>query len=94
MEVLVDSIFMVNIELDKLNSSSLISDIKNNNILGCVLRTEGYVGNRPSNFKGEFHEDDTWAIDVIHEEGQCETSYLYVSEFEYDEDVKILKEFK
>jgi len=93
-EILVDKIFMSQIEYDKLNSLDLRSDIENNNIYACVLRTQGYVGNRPNDCEDEFHEDDTWAIDVLTEDGQCVTSYLYVSEFEYDEDVKLLKEFE
>lgn len=78
---------------DKLNSLDLRSDLENSNITGCVLRTEGYVGNRPTDFKEDRHEDDTWAIDCITEDGEPFTSYLYVSESEYDQDVKVLEKF-
>jgi hypothetical protein len=94
MEVLVDKVFMKGIEYDKINSLDLRSDIENNNIFACVLRAEGYVGNRPADCEDEFHEDDTWAIDCLTEDGMVVGSYLYSSEFEYDEDIKLLKEFE
>ena len=75
---------------DKLNSLDLRSDLENDNIKGCVLRTEGYVGNRPKDFIGEEHEDDTWAIDCLTENGDVVVSYLYVSEYEYNQDVEVL----
>lgn len=93
MEVQIDQVFMSEIKSDKLNSLDLRSDIENNNIYGTVLRSEGYVGNRPTNFEGE-HEDDTWAIDCITEEGLAVVSYIYTSEYEYNQDVELLKEFE
>lgn len=94
MEVKVDKVFMKKIKYDRLNSLDLRSDIENNNIYGCILRAEGYVGNRPIDCDDEFHEDDTWAIDCYTEDGLCVTSYLYVSEYEYDQDLKRLKKFE
>lgn len=94
MEIHIDEIFMSEIKSDELNSLDLRSDIENNNIYDCILRTEGYVGNRPSDFEGEYHEDDTWAIDCFSQDGQIVGSYLYVSEFEYNQDVELLKEFE
>lgn len=57
------------------------------------LRFEGYVGNRPSNNNDKIHEDDTWAIDVYGESGNPLTSFLYVSKYEYDKDIKELSKF-
>ena len=94
MEVYVDKVFMQGIEYDKLNSSDLRSDIENNDIFDTVLRGSGYVGNRPHDCKDEFHEDDTWAIDCFINDGADVTSYLYVSELEYKQDLKLLKEFE
>lgn len=93
MEIHIDEIFMSEVKSDELNSLDLRSDIENNNIYGCTLYPQGYVGNRPSDFEGKYPEDDTWAIDAHFEEGYVE-SYLYVSEFEYNQDVELLKEFK
>lgn len=93
MEVYVDKVFMQGIEYDKLNSLDLRSDIENNNIFDTVLEAMGYVGNRPSDCKDKFHEDDTWAIDCYVSDGKSVvTSYLYVSELEYEQDLKLLKE--
>jgi len=78
--------------LSNINSLDLRSDLENGNILGCVLRFEGYVGNRPQGFVG-FHEDDSWAIDVLNDDGEPETSYLYVSELEYNQDYNLLKDY-
>jgi hypothetical protein len=78
---------------DKLNSLDLRSDIKNGNILDCVLRFSGYVGNRPSDCKDKEHEDDTWAVDVLYEDEMSDTAYLYSSEYEYNQDYNLLKEF-
>ena len=91
MKKLVDKNFMKSIKFDKLFSATLRSDIKNNNIYGCYLKTQGYVGNRPSDCNDEFHEDDTWAIDVITSDELVVDSYLYSSEYEYNEDVKLIK---
>lgn len=93
-EVHVDKVFMLGIEYDKLNSFDLRSDIENNNIFDTILRTQGYVGNRPSDCTDEFHEDDTWAIDCFINDGADVTSYLYVSEFEYRQDVELIKKFE
>jgi hypothetical protein len=93
MEVLVDKVFMKNIKFDELNSLDLRSDIENNNIFGTVLVSQGYVGNRPTDAEGEY-EDDTWAIDCLTEDGDCVCAYLYTSEFEYNEDCAMLKEFE
>tara|TARA_R110000851_G_scaffold196444_3_gene347413 strand:+ start:12864 stop:13421 length:558 start_codon:yes stop_codon:yes gene_type:complete len=78
---------------DKVNSLDLRSDIENGNILDCVLRFSGYVGNRPSDCEDEEHEDDTWAIDVLNEDGEPVESYLYSSEYEYNQDYDLLKEY-
>lgn len=74
-----------------LNNPNLRSDLKNNNIYDTYLVPQGYVGNRPSDFKEEYHEDDTWAIDAVTEDNLTVDSYLYVSEHEYKEDLKTLK---
>jgi|DEB0MinimDraft_12_1074336.scaffolds.fasta_scaffold05999_8 hypothetical protein len=58
-----------------------------------VLRTEGYVGNRPLLHKSGHHEDDTWAIDVLTENGDAWMSFLYCSDYEYTEDVKRLNKY-
>ena len=58
-----------------------------------VLRCEGYVGNRPLSHKEGHHEDDTWAIDVLTENGDVFMSFLYVSEYEYQEDIKELVKY-
>jgi hypothetical protein len=78
---------------NKLNSSDLKKDLWNNNIHDTVLRFEEYVGNRPSDCEDEFHEDDTWAIDCLTKDGQCVTSYLYVSQYEYNQDYELLKKY-
>lgn len=77
--------------VDKINSLDLRSDLENDMIIGGVLRAVGYIGNRPSSFVGDFHEDDTWAIDCNDEDGNPITSYLYVSEYEYNQDVKLIE---
>lgn len=92
-EVLVNKAFMKGIDYNSINSLNLRSDIENNNIYACILKTQGYVGNRPSECTDEFHEDDTWAIDVCTEDGLEVESYLYSSEFEYDQDVELLRPF-
>ena len=94
-EIKVDKLFMRGIAYDSLNSLDLRSDIENNNIFDAILRTSGYVGNRPSDLKDdEEHEDDTWAIDALTEDGMCVTAYLYTSEYEYEQDVDLLKEWE
>jgi hypothetical protein len=78
---------------DNLNSLDLRSDFENNNIpVGSSFKYEGYVGNRPADFEGEEHEDDTWAIGLYDKDGNVLESYLYVSEFEYNQDVENLKQ--
>lgn len=82
--------FFDNVNANLINNLDLRSDIENENIFGCNLYPQGYVGNRPSDFKGDFHEDDTWAIDCYTEDGMEVESYLYSSEFEYKEDLESL----
>lgn len=88
-KIIISETLVENIQYDSINSLDLRSDIENNNIIGCTLELQGYVGNRPSDFKGEEHEDDTWAIDCLNEDGSVIDSYLYSSEYEYNEDVKL-----
>lgn len=61
--------------------------------LNLILRTEGYIGNRPSSHKEGQHEDDTWGIDAVTDAGDGFMSFLYCSEYEYNEDVKKLVKF-
>jgi hypothetical protein len=89
--IMVDNVLVDN--YDKINSLDLRGDLENGNITDCVLKPEGYVGNRPTEFDGDLHEDDTWAIDCLLEDGTVINSYLYVSEFEYNQDVEILNNF-
>ena len=89
-EIKVNKKFINNVQQDKLNNLDLRSDIENNNIYDTVLKSQGYVGNRPSDFEGENHEDDTWAIDCFTKDGFVVDSYLYTSEYEYNEDLKLL----
>lgn len=89
MKVSVDKALMDAIDVSEINSLALRSDLENNNIYGTVLRAEGYVGNAPEGQEGS-HEDDTWAIDCLTEDGFVVDSYLYTSELEYDEDVELL----
>ncbi len=89
-KVTVDRDFIKTVDFNKVNSLDLRSDLENNNIYGCDLVAEGYIGNRPSDFVGE-HEDDTWAIEVgIGEDDGGDISYLYTSEYEYNQDLKTL----
>lgn len=84
-----------NLNLNHINNLDLRSDLENDNLIGVRLVRlipQGYVGNRPSDFTGKHHEDDTWAIDCFDEDGMEVESYLYTSESEYNEDVKLLKE--
>ena len=60
---------------------------------GIVLRCEGYIGNRPLLHKEGHHEDDTWAIDVLGENANPLASFLYTSEYEYQEDIKELAKY-
>jgi len=77
--------------INNLNLRSMFEDEENEPIINTRLMACGYVGNRPIDFKGVFHEDDTWAIDQYDEDGeQSYVSFLYVSESEYEEDLKIL----
>lgn len=75
--------------INQINTFNLRSDLENDNIHDTLLVSKGYVGNRPTGFKGAFHEDDTWAIDYI-SNGLMVDSYLYTSEKEYLEDLKLL----
>jgi hypothetical protein len=81
------------INYDLLNNLELRSGFEDEEIEPMMfthLKAEGYVGNKPFPFEGE-HEDDTWAIDQYDEDGDMViNSFLYVSEFEYLEDCKIL----
>jgi hypothetical protein len=86
-EEIIDKHLLTNLKVDEINNLDLRSDLENANIFGCVLRTQGYIGNRPRDFKGDFHEDDTWAIGCFTEDGNVVTSYLYVSQYEYNQDV-------
>jgi hypothetical protein len=83
------------INYDLLNNLELRSKFEDEEIEPMMfthLKAEGYVGNRPSDFdEDEIHEDDTWAIEQYDEDGDMLIDYfLYVSEFEYLEDCKIL----
>lgn len=76
--------------LNNLELRSAFEDEENEPMIFTNLKSEGYVGNRPSNFEGE-HEDDTWAIDLYDEDAEiCICSFLYTSQFEYEEDCRIL----
>lgn len=79
---------------DEINNLYLRSDFENEEdepLINTYLKAEGYIGNRPTDFKGEFHEDDTWAIDQYDEDGEIVyQSFLYTSQFEYEQDCKIL----
>lgn len=92
MKIHVDPVFMSEVKSDELNSFNLRSDIENNNIYDCYLVPQGYVGNRPADCEEEFHEDDTWAIDCLTNDEMVVESYLYVSEYEYNQDVELLKQ--
>lgn len=81
---------LAKIKIVNLNHFDLRGDLENNNIYDTKLVAQGYVGNRPNYFEGDFHEDDTWAIDCYTSDGMEVTSYLYVSEKEYKEDLEIL----
>lgn len=79
---------------DDLNNLDLRSDFENEEdepILNTYLKAEGYVGNRPTDFEDDIHEDDTWAIDQYDEDGEIVyQSFLYTSKYEYEQDCKIL----
>lgn len=81
-------------KIDELNNFDLRSDLEND-YLGSnpIFKFEGYVGNRPhSENDDEFDDDDTWAINLVDSNDNVLEIYLYVSEFEYNQDVKILTE--
>ena len=79
---------------DSLNHLDLRSDFENEEeepLIFTYLVASGYVGNRPNDFEGDFHEDDTWAIDQWDEDKEVlYQSFLYSSEFEYKQDCEIL----
>lgn len=77
---------------DRINNFDLRSLLEDEgSILFTCLRAEGYVGNRPSDFEGDIHEDDTWAIAQYDTEGiVIYDSFLYSSESEYRQDLEIL----
>ena len=86
--------FLDNVFYGNIYNSYLRDDIENANIYDTKLIPQGYIGNRPNDFKGDFHEDDTWAIDCFTNDGIEVTTYLYSSEFEYDNDVSMITDFK
>jgi hypothetical protein len=78
-------------ETNKIYNSYLRSRIEcAPTLMGNTFKPSGYVGNRPSDFEGKEHEDDTWAIDLYDSDDNIIDSYLYVSEFEYQQDVVFL----
>lgn len=79
------------IEFNNINCFDLRSDLENSYIYDTYLVPKGYVGNAPVEIMGEEHEDDTWAIDLETTDGMVVDSYLYTSEFEYEQDLKTLK---
>lgn len=78
------------IKIDHINNLHLRSDLENNNIFDCKLIPQGYVENRSEGFEGDTHEDGTWAIDCFTLDGGYVCSYLYVSELDYEQDLKLL----
>lgn len=85
------------IEVDSLSNAELTKDIlkeKSEEVLGEVkIVFSGYVGNRPSDFYGAYHEDDTWAIDIKTDENQELYSYLYTSNRDYINDVGVITKY-
>lgn len=80
-----------NPDVNEIENLDLRSAFEANNVVGTNLKPCGYVGNRPADFIGEEHEDDTWAIDQYDDE--CENvieSFLYTSVYEYLKDCKYL----
>lgn len=80
---------------DELYNSYLRSDFENEKeepMINTYLKAERYVGNNPEYFDlGLEGEDDTWAIDQYDEDGEeFYQSFLYTSQFEYEQDCKIL----
>lgn len=65
--------------------------IEKGEIDNCIIVKAGYVGNRPADCKDEFHEDDTWALDIYTEDNFILTCYLYAGEFEYNKDIEKLE---
>lgn len=81
------------VNYDSLNSLDLRSAFENEDepLIFTYLKAEGYIGNRPKGFIGDFHEDDTWAIDQWDEDKEVVyQSFLYTSEYEYKQDCEIL----
>lgn len=83
-EDFLDKVFYSNI-----NHLDLRSDIENANIYGTKLIPQGYVGNKLLHF-----EDASWAIDCYTDDCMEVESYLYSSEHEYNEDLKILTDYE
>jgi hypothetical protein len=80
---------------DELNNLDLRSDFENEEdepIINTYLKAEGYVGNNPEYFDlGLEAEDNTWAIDQWDEDEEVVyQSFLYTSQYEYEQDCKIL----
>lgn len=90
-KIIVDTKFIRRVENINFQNFDLRRDIRDGSIDDCYIKKAGYVGNRPSDCKDEFHEDDTWAIDVYTKDNFVVTSYLYVSEFEYNKDLKFIE---
>ena len=65
--------------------------IEDGTIDNCIIDKADYIGSRPEDCKDEFHEDDSWALDVYTEDNLIVTCYLYSSEFEYNKDVEKLE---
>jgi len=78
-------------ETVQVNNQKLYWDLVQGRIGECKLVPCGYVGNRTETYEGQFHPDDSWAIDLSTEEGMIVDSYLYTSEYEYKQDLKALK---
>jgi len=64
---------------DKINHLTLRSDIEQNNIYDTYLEGEGKICNEP----------ETWGIVCLLSDGGIVDNYLYESESEYKEDLKI-----
>ena len=65
---------------DKINSLDLRSFFENENLVGMVLKPCGSINN----------EEESFAIDLYDSEENLIETFLYSSEFEYSEDIRIL----